>query len=139
MKVLAFAFSVFFSLNLLASEKPGQKYMSIEEQDAFMVNVAKKIRRGYWVSGHEEVSSSTSFLSKKGLDEIVERSNRFEDFIDEVDLEGLYTCIKSSSCELYLVGTSSEYWGGYGMTNHYVKLFTKSQKYYDISHVVYAE
>lgn len=113
--------------------------MSAPEQEKELVLISKNIRKKYWRSGHEDVSSFSTFMTKKKLDKHLEPSNRYESDLDEDEVSQLYKCQFSKSCELYLVSVSGSYWGGYGVSAHFILLYTKSGKHFQISHTVYSE
>jgi hypothetical protein len=112
--------------------------MSIEAQESKVEKIAKAIRRNYWRSGHEDVSSHEFFVTKAALDEHTTVSN-YENSLASDEVAQLYKCHYSRSCELYQVNVGGSYWGGYGTSAHFVLLYTKSGKHFEISHITYAE
>lgn len=134
MKSLITVILVLLSFNTFAA-------LSEAQQEERMVDIAKKIRRGYWVSGHEEVDSSTMKVTKDFLDEHVkwETMRNFEEPLERDQVSDLYRCFYGKTCTLYWVGVSAEYWGGYGTSDHFILLNTESGKYREISHITYAE
>ena len=122
-----------------AANGPSTTYMSLKEQGEKIDDLARAIRRTYWVSGHEDVSSSEFFMNKEELDEHVEGNNRYEDALDSDEIADLYKCHYSKTCELYQVSVSGSYWGGYGTSAHFIFLYTKSGKSFEINHITYAE
>jgi hypothetical protein len=121
------------------SAAPSDEFMSIEEQGKKIEDLARGIRRNYWVSGHEDVSSHEFFMTKEAIDEHIEGNSYYEDALDTDEIEDLYKCHYSKSCELYQVSVSGSYWGGYGTSSHFILLYTKSGKSYEIEHITYAE
>lgn len=122
-----------------AADIPSEQYMSLSEQNDYMVQEAKDIRRQYWQNGYEEVSSQTTFVTKDMLDEHVKQEQQYENYLSTEEVSKLYKCYYSKSCELYLVMTTSEFYSGTGMDAHFVMLYTKSKKSFTITHTVYAE
>jgi len=118
---------------------PSEEFMSVSEQEKEMELISKNIRKKYWRSGHEDVNSYSNFVSKAKLEEHLDPSNRYESDLYDDEVAQLYTCNFSKSCELYLVSVSGSYWGGYGESAHFILLYTKSGKHFEISHTVYAE
>lgn len=141
MKLLAFITLLLISTFSFAGDTPSEEFMSLKEQNDYITNVAKNIRKEYWRSGHEDVYSSEEFVTKAKLDEHYQQTldGRFENSLDSDEFSQLYRCLNSSKCELYLVGVSGSYWGGYGESAHFVLLYTQSKKHFEVSHVIYAE
>lgn len=139
MRSLLITFTFLLSASLLAADKPSEKYMSLKEQGEYITKTAKNIRRSYWIQGHEEVSSSETFVTKKILDNHYADNSSFENSLDDEEFSQLYRCYNSKKCELYLVNVSGSYWGGWGQSAHFVLLFTEKKRHSEISHVVYAE
>lgn len=139
MKTLVLLTSLLISNLIFAGDFPSETHMSNEEQKTYIDDVAKEIRKVYWVSGHEDVSSGTEFVTKKVLDDHVKKDNRYETTLDDDQVGELYRCYYKASCELYVVYVSGSYWGGYGESAHFVLLYTDTRKHFEISHTIYAE
>ncbi len=116
-----------------------EDFMSLEEQSTYMKTTAKNIRKRFWQSGHEDVSSSVEFMTKANLDAHVKDMGDYEEALGSDEISDLYRCHYNSSCELYLVHVSASYYGGEGYSAHFTLLYTKSKKHFEISHIVYAE
>ncbi|CAM9917301.1 unnamed protein product [Chrysoparadoxa australica] len=141
MKLITLLSVLFLSTFSFAGETPSEEFMSVEAQNKYITNVAKNIRKGYWQSGHEDVYSHTTFVTKAFLDDHYKQTEegRFESSLDSDEFSQLYRCVNSSKCELYLVSVSGSYWGGYGESAHFVLLYTNTKKSFEISHTIYAE
>lgn len=141
MKTLLMISMLFVSTFSMAGETPSEAYMSLQEQGKYITNVAKNIRKEYWQSGHDDVNSYDEFVTKAMLDDHYQQTvdGRFENSLDSDEFSQLYRCYNSQKCELYLVGVSGSYWGGYGETAHFVLLWTNTKKHFEVSHVIYAE
>lgn len=115
--------------------------MTVAEQDARIKAIAKHIRHTYWKSGHEDVTSGETRMTKALLDEHVRKGNRrgFEDWLDQDQISSLYRCHYSKNCSLYLIEVGGQYWGGDGVMAHFILLYLKSGKYYEIKHTIYSE
>ena len=115
--------------------------MTLEDQESYIEDLAKYLRRDAWRSGHEEVSSYHVKATKEFLDDFVksESNGRYESALDSDEIADLYRCFYRQQCELYYVGVSSEYWGGYGETGNFILLNVTKENHRRISHTVYAE
>ena len=113
--------------------------MTKKAQEKKMEQIAKDIRRGYWVSGYDDVSSTTHFLNKEMLDDNMENNKLAENTLSKPEISKLYKCYHQKTCELYLVSLWADYHAGTGNDHYYVLLYTKSQKHFKITHTVYAE
>lgn len=115
--------------------------MTPQEQEDKIQDIAKGLRRNLWRSGHEDVDSYEEKVELAVLNDHVRKENNshYEQPLDREEIAKLFKCFHRSSCELYYIGTSGEYWGGYGAEAHFVLLNIKTKKYELISHVVYAE
>jgi hypothetical protein len=132
--------TILFTSNLLfAGDLPSETHMSNEQQKTYLDEVAKEIRKVYWISGHQDVSSGTEFVTKKVLDDHVKKDNRYESPLDSDQVAELYRCYYKATCELYVVYVSGSYWGGYGESAHFIQLYTDTRKHFEISHTIYAE
>jgi hypothetical protein len=127
------------TFHVAAKEAPSEQFMSLEQQTNELDTIANDIRKSFWQSGHDDVTSATYFMKKSMLDENVSRVKEYEDFLGQDEVAQLYKCYNSKSCELYLIFSSGSYWGGYGETAHYILLYTKSGKYLELSHIIYSE
>lgn len=130
---------VFFTL--LLTSNLALAAMTQDEQDQYIEQAAKNIRRQYWQQGYKDVSSSTQKMTKSELDEYVKSENNrdYERPLDQEDISGLYRCFHASFCSLYLIYTSAYYYGGYGTTSHFVLLNTDRKNHGEIVHTTYAE
>lgn len=131
--------SLFFSVLTYGGDSPSETYMSLKEQGDFINEISKNIRKEYWVSGHQDVSSGVEFVTKKLLDDHVKKENRYESSLDSAQVSELYRCYYKGTCELYVVYVSGSYWGGYGESAHFVMIYTNTRKYFEMSHIIYAE
>ena len=115
--------------------------MTNQKQQEYIEDLAKYLRRGHWISGHEDVSSSQFKVSKDFLDDYIkdEQNRRYESPLDGDEIADLYRCFYGTTCELYFIGVSSEYWGGYGEVGNFILLNLNSENHRRISHTVYAE
>lgn len=137
-KVISFLiiFSVF---QIEAASSPSEEFMSLNEQNEKIEEVAKSLRREHWINGYEDVESSEEYVTESWLNDYVRRDHLFEMNLYDDEVEELYECISKNNCELYYVSVSSDYMGGYGVEGNFILLYTQTKKYYKISHVVYAE
>lgn len=134
--------NIFISLLVLfLSNASFAQSMTLNEQEAYITDVAKELRRELWINGYEDVDSWQEKASLELLNDHVrnENNSRYEQSLDRDEISELFKCYHRSYCEVYFVGTSSNYWGGYGQEAHFVLLYPETQKHEIISHVVYAE
>lgn len=115
--------------------------MTVVEQDDLIIAIAKDLRRDFWVSGHQDVNSHEEKVTLAFLNDYVkkEANNRYESPLSRDEISSLFSCFHRSGCEVYFIGVSAEYWGGYGETGNFVLLNTSNEKYELISHTIYAE
>ena len=115
--------------------------MSPSAQDEYMAEVAKNIRKSFWQTGHVDVSSSVSKMTKETLDNHVksENNDQYESPLGSEEIASLYRCYYRKACELYLVDVGGSMYGGYGTSAHFILLYTKSKKHFEIKHVTYSE
>ncbi len=120
---------------------PEESFMTLVEQNEYITEKAKDIRRGMWRSGHEDVSSSTEWMSREALTKYFDPNQDFpyEDELDSEEITDLFVCNAKKNCEVYLISVSGSYWGGYGVESNFVMLYTQSKKSYTHSHLVYSE
>lgn len=141
MKLVIALLMMSFSLLAFAGHNENFSLMSKEEQNSFIAEEAKQERRSFWQAGHADVSSSFSLVDKEFLDDYVRKYNndRYETPLDSDEISDLYRCFYGKTCQLYHIGVSSNYWGGYGETGIFVLLYTKTKKSWSIRHTIYAE
>jgi hypothetical protein len=130
--------SFLFFVNALAFG-PSEKYMTLAEQETFIEQKAKNIRREYHIGGYEDVSSSSVFFNKRKLDEYVKLADTYESFLDSDEVSQLYSCVAKENCELYLITVDSSYYSGSGTVAHFVMLYTATRKSFTLKHTIYAE
>lgn len=127
--------ALILSSNLFAAE------MTRSEIENHIIQTAKELRRDLWVAGHAEVDSWHQKATLELINDHVKKENNqyYEDSLDRDEISDIYRCFYRKSCEVHFIGTSSEYWGGYGTEAHFVLLNTSTRKHHIISHVTYAE
>lgn len=115
--------------------------MTVSDQDDLVIEIAKELRRDFWVSGHQDVNSYEEKITLDFLNDYVkkESNHRYESPLSRDEISSLYSCFHRKGCEVYFIGVSAEYWGGYGETGNFVLLNTSNRKYEMISHTIYAE
>jgi hypothetical protein len=126
---------------LITSANVFAAQMTQTEINDYIVDTAKELRRDLWVAGHEEVGSWHEKATLELINDHVKQENmqHYEDALDREQISDIYRCFHRKGCEVHFIGTSSEYWGGYGQEAHFVLLNTKDRYHHTISHVVYAE
>ena len=115
--------------------------MTEAEKAEYLTYTAKELRRDLWRSGHEDVHSHIEKVTKEKLDEYVKHENNedYDDMLDQDQISDLYRCHYRKTCELHLINVSGSYWGGYGVSAHFILLDTLKRKHYEIAHTAYAE
>lgn len=139
MKSLLVFFLLALSTFTFAGDTPSEEFMSVIEQEQYLKKIASGIRKEYWVAGHQDVQSRETFVTKAILDDHVKKERRYHDYLDTDQVSDLYRCYYRKNCELYLVRVSSDYWGGYGETAHFVMMYTDTRRYFEHNHVMYSE
>ncbi len=139
MKKMIFTFLMLLGVFPFASEFPSTEFMSIEEQEQRVSDIAKQLRRDHWVRGYEDVSSSETFVNRVWLDNYMSQPNMYETFFEDEEITSIEKCFESLECELYYVSVASSYMSGYGIEGTFILLYTKSGRHFKISHTVYAE
>ena len=116
--------------------------LSVDQQDMRMQEIAKQIRRQYYIWRHEDVSSHITRMSEASLDHhLFDRDDRrYETSLDESEVQELKECLTAENkCSLYLVWVSGSYMGGYGEVAHFIMLDISTGRYKEVFHTVYAE
>lgn len=136
MKNLVIAIITLFNVSIAFAAQ-----MTEQDQQEYIRVLAKDLRRDLWRSGHEDVSSVERKVTLEQLNDHVRKENNqnYETPLNRDEISQLFRCYHRVNCELYYVGTSSEYWGGYGAEGHFVLLDVINEKHEMISHVEYAE
>jgi hypothetical protein len=116
--------------------------LSVEQQDSRMQEIAKGIRRQYYIQRYEDVSTHIVRMNKESLEHHITDGDdrRYESTLNEGEIAELKSCLASEEkCSLYLVWVSSSYMSGYGEDAHFVMLDTMTGRFEELSHTVYAE
>ncbi len=139
-KILLLLTFVSLSLNAAA---PNQNFdvMSEAEQIEYVEDVAKEIRKEYWVTGYDDVDSYSTLVKKEFLNEYVAHSqnSRYEEPLGDAEVSELYRCFYRSHCQLYHISVSASMYGGYGVESHFLSLYPETKKNEIFRHTVYAE
>ncbi len=114
-------------------------YMAEQEQRSYVETIAKQVRRDLYIKGHDYVETSVYFVNKELLDEHVAGNEEYEAHLTDEQIATLYRCHYNRSCSLYLIASSSEYYGGYGQEAHFVLLNIHERNHFQISHAIYFE
>lgn len=123
-------FSLLFASTAIASEIPE----TVHEK-------AKEIRRSFWQSGYEEVSSSVEKMSIDALKHYTksEENRHYEEPLTSDEISNLFRCYHREECDLYHIVLSSEYMGGYGVASYFVHFYPTTEKLFVLSHTTYSE
>jgi len=121
--------SAFSQLNDVMTEKEEQKYVA---------EVAKELRKNLYKEGHQYVYSHIlNVTSENTLEDLLK--GPIEQKIKKEEYSQLVDCLNETYCSLYQVKISSEYWGGYGEDGHFVRLNTKKRVHGLTSYTIYTE
>lgn len=137
MKSLSLAF-LLFGITIVAQAN----ILTPQQQDVRMQEIAKKIRRQYYVEGYEDVSSSIEKMTAQKLQAHLNPVDgiRYESELDESEIAELYTCLEAhKSCALYLITVGSSFYSGYGIDAHFIMLNLNNSRYEEVRHTIYAE
>ncbi len=77
------------------------------EELKYIENVARDLRRFFWIRGHEALKSSIYELSKEDLS-VFEESLLLH---ESDDLDAILECLESNICKVYNIKTESEHMG----------------------------
>ena len=128
---------LFISTSVLA------KNLTLKKQKKIIDHIAKEVRKEYYITGHGEVVTGTpTVMTKKELVNFYFdlKSNPYpEETLTSKEVSSLFRCHYSKSCALWYFGSSAEYWGGFGTSEHFILLNIKNGKNKHISFVSYAE
>lgn len=127
---------IILSISFLAQ---AQNTMTYLERDSFIEDVAKGERRTLYIAGHDYVDSSVTYPTKADLDQYFSQEERYESYLDADEINDVYKCFHAYSCRVYHIGTSSEYWGGYGVEGAFVLLNIKLRNHTVLRHTIYSE
>lgn len=116
-----------------------QDLMTQSERDTYLEQVAKGERRTLHIAGHDYVESSITYPSKSDLDQYFSEDERYESYLDSDEISRVYKCFYEKTCHVYHIGTSSEYWGGYGVEGAFVLLNIKMKNHSTLRHTIYSE
>ena len=132
MKNILILCAVLFSFNSVYAEAIIPEEINI---------MAKEIRRDLWISGHEEVQSKIIVVDRQELEEYTheDSNDSYEEPLSDIAIEELFECLDDEGCNLYLITTSSEYWGGYGVEAAFVMMEPETNIFGSIHHEIYSE
>lgn len=117
-----------------------QMDLSLSEQSKIVEEVAKSERKYLWQTGHDDVSSFVSKITKSELDVKMKNNPQVESPLNRNEVSRLYVCInRPEKCSLFLIDIGASYMGGSGEINVYVLLNPRTGKFSKIKHNVYAE
>tara|TARA_Y100000389_G_C17221192_1_gene393435 strand:+ start:304 stop:708 length:405 start_codon:yes stop_codon:yes gene_type:complete len=134
MKTLLTLIFLATSLSTLA-----QDLMTHSERNTYVEQVAKDERRTLYIAGHDYVGSSITYPSLSDLDQYFSKEERYESYLDSDEIASVYRCFYAKACLVYHIGTSSEYWGGYGVEGAFVLLNIEMKNHSTFRHTIYSE
>ena len=133
--------TLLISFLLLSSFQAFSGDLAPDRAEKFINTVAKSLRYKLYRSGYENVTSVQAPLTKVELDEIaVGENNRLnEQPLTKEQIARAYSCFYRNNCQLFLVKTTSDYYGGTGVEGNFILLNTNSMRYDVINWLIYAE
>lgn len=131
---------ILLSLTLASLGVFSQTVMTNAEQVEKSEEIAKNIRRSYYITGHKNVSSSSTKLTQAKTTTILKDNELTESPLDADQVEEILKCSKSKkSCSVFLIEVGAEMYGGTGESFHWILLDITTGKYKEFFQVIYSE
>lgn len=111
-------FIFIISFNLFAANLIDQ-----EKEKGIIISLVKSLKKEVWQSGHDNIESTVVKFDKQRFDKFIKvEMVHMEEELYEDDYPSILNCLAISSCSLYKIDISSEFYAGFGFDYHIVRV-----------------
>ena len=117
-----------------------QEIASMANQTTLADSVATNIRRSLHMAGHDHVTSDVQLETLIEFEKmLIEDNPHFERGLEDEEIEIVRACHHLPTCSVFFIGSSSEYYSGYGAEGHWLMIDTQSAVAETFHAIIYNE